>query len=612
MAGRLPAPPFRHVPQASVVAAPARKVSVLFAQALLCQRAGSAAKAISLYNQVLSLKPDLPECHNNLGAAFASLGKFAEAAAAYRRAIALKPDNADAHSNLGVALANLGKCDEAVAAYRGAIAIKADFAGAYSNLADTLRVIGDFEASEAACRKAILLKPDYPQAHANLGNVLKGRGRLDEAEETLRHAIMLDPTNAEAHSSLGAVLMDLGRAEEAEAALRRAIALKPDCATAYNNLGLVLKEAGSVSEARQAAEMAVRFAPRQPLHFVNLGEVRRYAAGDRYLATLEALAKDIDSLPLDERVCLHFALAKAYADIGQPADEFRQLLAGNRLKRSRIAYDEATTLGMLDRVEAVFAAERAATPSCAGDPVPVPIFIIGMPRSGTTLIEQILASHPRVFGGGELKLFERATAATGATLSTSRQFPEMALRMSDEHFRALGQCYLAGIKRLAPAATHITDKMPSNFLFAGAIHRALPGAIIIHAVRDPIDVCVSCFSRLFAEGQAHTYDLAELGRYYRRYQALMAHWRRVLPQRRILDVRYEETVGDLEGVARRIIAHCGLDWDSRCLAFHQTQRPVRTASATQVRQPIYTHAVGRWRMYEPFLGPLIKALSDAP
>jgi hypothetical protein len=183
--------------------------------------------------------------------------------------------------------------------------------------------------------------------------------------------------------------------------------------------------------------------------------------------------------------------------------------------------------------------------------------------------------------------------------------------MIGKDYRDLGTRYLAELKRLAPAAIHVTDKMPGNFIFAGLVHLALPNAAIIHTIRNPVDTCLSCFSKLFTEGQTHTYDLAELGRYYSHYQALMAHWHCVLPPCRILDVRYEDVVADLEGQARRIIAHCGLNWDSRCLAFHQTERPILTASAAQVRQPIYNSAVGRWRVHEEALRPLLAELSIA-
>ena len=316
------------------------------------------------------------------------------------------------------------------------------------------------------------------------------------------------------------------------------------------------------------------------------------------------------SLSIDDRIELHFALGKAYEDLGRDAEAFTQWLDGNALKRRQITYDEAATLGALDRIQAVFTSELIRRWQNVGHPSPVPVFIVGMARSGSTLVEQILASHPQVFGGGELKYFDAAVQGIRTKFGGSATFPELVSGMTGEDYRDLGTRYLAEIERLAPAATHITDKMPGNFIFAGLIHLALPNATIIHTIRDPVDTCLSCFSKLFTEGQNHTYDLAELGRYYRHYQALMAHWHRVLPPGRILDVRYEDVVADLEGQARRIIAHCGLDWDPRCLAFHQTERPVLTASAAQVRQPIYNSAVGRWRVHEEALQPLLAELAN--
>jgi Sulfotransferase family len=232
-----------------------------------------------------------------------------------------------------------------------------------------------------------------------------------------------------------------------------------------------------------------------------------------------------------------------------------------------------------------------------------------MPRSGTTLVEQILASHPDVHGAGELALFERTAASVRASLSGAPAFPAVVRDMSGEHLQELGARYVTALRQLAPGAKRITDKMPSNFFFAGLIHLALPNATIIHVVRDPADTCMSCFARHFVKGQLHTYDLAELGRCYRRYETLMAHWHRALPRGRILDVRYEALVGDLEGVTRRVLAHCGLTWDPCCLDFYSTERSVRTASATQVRQPIYQNSVGRWRRYEAFVAPLLAELS---
>jgi hypothetical protein len=237
-----------------------------------------------------------------------------------------------------------------------------------------------------------------------------------------------------------------------------------------------------------------------------------------------------------------------------------------------------------------------------GDPSSVPVFIVGMPRSGTTLIEQILASHPRVFGAGELMNLTR----TVATLSRRAPFLGAILAMGAPELRELGAHYVTEVRQLAPEADRIIDKMPANFRLVGLIHLALPNARIIHARRDPLDTCFSCFSQLFSGDQPFSYDLAELGRYYSAYEMLMQHWRRVLPRGVMLEVNYEDVIGDLEGEARRIVSHCGLEWDDACLSFHQTERPVR--STFQVRQPIYRNSVGRWRLYERHLGPLIGAL----
>jgi hypothetical protein len=242
-----------------------------------------------------------------------------------------------------------------------------------------------------------------------------------------------------------------------------------------------------------------------------------------------------------------------------------------------------------------------------GEQSRLPIFVIGMPRSGTTLIEQILASHPQVFGAGELALFDQAAGALRDSLPGQPPYPDMAEAMSGEDFGKVGAIYLERLTQLAPDAHRIVDKMPGNFLLAGLIHLALPNATIIHAVRDPVDTCVSCYSLLFND-QKYSYDLSELGRYYWHYQSLMAHWHGVLPPGRILDVRYEELIGDLEGVARRIVAQCGLPWDERCLDFHRTSRMVNTPSATQVRKPIYRSSIGRWRRYKALLSPLLAEL----
>jgi Sulfotransferase family len=374
-------------------------------------------------------------------------------------------------------------------------------------------------------------------------------------------------------------------------------------------MGNVLKELGQLREAQSAYLEAIRLDPGSASNYLNLADSKTFAPGDPHLAAMEALAASTEGLSKTDRMLLDFALGKAYADLKDHRRSFKHLLAGNTAKRARIAYDENGAMAQFDRIEAVFTRQLIAAKSGGGDASAMPIFILGMPRSGTTLVEQIVASHPMVHGAGELYTLSELVRDVHGPDGNALSYPEFVAALDAPALRRIGARYIAAVRAIAPEGERVTDKMPSNYYFAGLIHLALPSAKIIHTIRDPVDTCVSCFSKLFSEEQIHTYDLGELGRYHSRYQRLMAHWHRVLPAGRILDVRYEDVVADLEKEARRIIAHCGLPWDDRCLAFHKTDRPVRTASATQVRQPIYKSAVGRWRVYEQQLGPLLAGLN---
>jgi tetratricopeptide (TPR) repeat protein len=561
-------------------------------------------EAATVCRNAIRLKADFAEAHCTLGAVLRDQGKLADSISASRLAIRYKADLADAHSNLGAALHDQGKLDDAVAAHLEAIRLRPDMALFHFNLGATLHDCRRYDEAVNEYRQAIRINPDFAEAHSNLGATLREQDKLDEAIAAERHALRIKPDLAVAHSNLGAALYDQGHIHDAVAAYRQAILLKPDLAAAHGSFGAALIELGRVAEGRASLQRAINLAPRKIKYRRYLGEVDRYIAGEPRLAALEEFARNTAQLSANDRIELHFALGKAYDDVARYADAFRHLLEGNALKRRQIVYNEAATLGVLERIRTVFTSDLIRAWRNAGHPSSVPIFVVGMQRSGTTLVEQILASHPQVFGAGELKHFDRAMEGARAKRGRSAIFPEAILGMTNTDFYELGAQYAASTRQLAPGASHIVDKMPANFLVAGLIHLALPNAVIIHAKRDPMDTCLSCFSKLFAETQNHTYDLAELGRYYRGYQKLMEHWRSVLPAERILDVRYEDVVADLEGQARRIIAHCGLDWDPQCLAFYETKRPVRTASAMQVRQPIYNSAIGRWRLYESFLGPL--------
>ncbi len=572
---------------------------------------GKREEAIAQFGRALALRPDYAEAYNNLGNALQDQGSVADAMAQYQRALALKPDYAEAHYNLANTLLKQGKREEAIAQYGRALALRPDYAEAHNNLGNALYHQGRFADAMAQYRCALALRPDYAEAHYNLANTLLKQGKREEAIAQYGRALALRPAYPEAHNNLGSALQDQGSFADAIAHYQRALALRPDYAEAHYNSANVMLTQGRLEEAQHAYETAIEFAPDTARYYRSLLDLRRPVAGDRYMAAMERLAQNMASLPNDDQQELHFALGKAYADLEQYERSFPHLLAGNALKRRDVAYDEPAVLGLLDRIRAVFTRDLMLSKRGVGDPSAVPIFIVGMLRSGTTLAEQILASHPDVYGAGEREDFTRAVNSLRASNDAPTAFPEAVAALPDETLRQLGASYLAAVAAAAPHAARITDKMPGNFAYAGLIHLALPNARIIHMRRDPIDTCLSCFASLFAAGQPHSYDLAELGRSYRAYATLMAHWRQVLPAGGMLDVQYEDLVADVGQQAHRIVAHCGLDWDDACLAFHNTQRPVLTASAAQVRQRIYRTSVGRWQRYGDLLQPLIGELGRA-
>ncbi|HEX4144964.1 MAG TPA: sulfotransferase [Pirellulales bacterium] len=535
-------------------------------------------------------------------------GRWEEAARAYRAILTRRPGIARVHEELGGMLGQQGKLDEAAAELEQALTLDPRLFAAHNQLGCIFQAQGKFERAVACFERAIALRPDYVEAHVNLGNMLLGQRKLDEAIARFEHALTLRPNFAETHNNLGAALRTQGRLDEAAARFEQALALKPDYAEAHNNLANVLWQQGKFDQAAACYERALAIKPDYAEAHYDRADLKTFRAGDPELAALQSLAT-AGHLPPGKMLYIHFALGKALEDVGDHPRAFEHWLEGNALKRREIAYDEAAWQRAFRAITDAFDASLLERLAAAGDPSPTPIFVLGMPRSGSTLVEQILASHPLVHSAGEARNLDRVVRSVTNSAGRPFPFPAWVSSLDADSSRRLGQAYLASLPKLPDGKTRITDKVPGNFLYVGLIRLILPHARIIHTVRDPVDTCVSCFSKLIAD-LPFSYDLGELGRYFRWYYELMAHWRAILPAGAMLDVAYEDVVDNLEQQARRLIDFCGLPWDDRCLSFHETRRPIATASNVQVRRPIYRGSLARWRRYEAWLGPLLTELAS--
>lgn len=567
-------------------------------------------EAAKVYADLAAIVPQSVPTLANLGSVLTAAGRHEDALKAYERVRALSPRSAPAHHACGASLANLARHEEAIIRFREALGIDPNHTAASNDLGMSLAQLGRHDEAIGAFERVRALMPSSALARQNLavalkdfGRALADHGRFREAVAQFERALQLLPGFTVASYCLGDALNNLGRPKEALAIFEKLLTADPNDVWAHLGMGDALKSIGRFDEARAEFERAVALAPTSALCHRFLAEAGRFNDGDPRLAALEQLARNADAIPEHEEPELYFALAKAYDELERYSEAFKALAKANALKRRQVHYDEAAHLEGLHGIAALFTSEFLAAHGATGDPSDIPIFIVGMPRSGTTLVEQILASHAEVFGAGELNtldiLLESRTRAG--------RFPLDAELLSNDALREIGRDYVAELRALAPDAARITDKMTGNFRLIGLIRLALPNARIIHVKRDPLDTCFSCFAHQFRHLN-FTYDLGELGRDYKAYEKMMAHWRRVLPQGAMLEVQYETLVDNFETEVRRILAYCGLAWDAHCLTFHETERPVQTESAQQVRRPLYRGAIGRAKNYALWLGPLREAL----
>ena len=533
-------------------------------------------------------------------------GHLSEAEVLYRQILQTEPNHPDALHHLGLLAYQVGKSKIAVELISKAINHRSDYVEAYNNLGNALRAQGNLDGAVASFRRALALKPDSSIFHNNLGNVLKDQGKLDEAIKNFRQAIVLNPDYADAFYNLGIALQLQNKLNEAATNYRRTLALQADYVNAYNNLGNILKAQGKLDEAIACFRQALTIKPDYAGAFKNLSAIVKYTKVDNTVKRMENLYNNRELSNID-RITLGFALGKVFEDLREYEKSFDFILAANLLKRKSFYYSIQKDHIYFKNIEKIFSIGFFSSHHGSGHKDKTPIFILGMPRSGTTLVEQILASHPLVVGAGELPTLPRLIKSICAG-NEMADFPECMQQLDMNAFEQMGLDYVDKIREYSSDRKYIVDKLPHNFLHVGLIKTILPNAKVIHCARNPMDTCLSIFKTDFTGLHKYAYDMRELGQYYKLYRELMVHWEKVLP-RFIYTIRYEEIVSDQQNQTKSLLDFCSLPWDESCLSFYKMERTVQTASFAQVRQRVYKNSVELWRQYEKQLEPLRKIIS---
>jgi tetratricopeptide (TPR) repeat protein len=584
---------------------------------MACNNLGNALRlrgdldgALSHFRRATEIDPNLAEAHSNLGQLLLERHQPHEALAHLRTAVCLRPDLAEARNNLGNALREAGRLAEARQSYAEALRINPHLAMTYNNMGQALQEENALDDACAWYQRALQLDATSARIHCNLASLLAEQEKYDDALTVFHRALELDPTYAEAHCGLGGVRHEQGHFEQAQTHYREALRHKPDLPAAHCALGTVREELGDFKDAESCWRTALRYDSSLAGAYSALATLLRGKLADEDLVAMRQLLADPD-LHDGRRGALHFGLAQVLDARGAYHEAAESLRVANALalagarKRGQ-GYDPAEHARFVSGMMAVCTPAFFERVRGFGLETERPIFIAGLPRSGTTLTEQILASHSQVFGAGELRFGRDDFEALAA--GEDRGLDALAY-LDQETVRRIGARHLERLCELNADRPHMADKMPDNYLYLGLLAVLFPKAKFIHCRRDLRDIAVSCWMTNFRHIRWAN-DPDHIAGRFAEYRRLMDHWRRVLPVP-LLEVDYEQTVADLEGVARRLVDWCGLDWEPGCLKFHEGQRPVRTASVSQVRQPIYKRSVARWKHYEQALGPLFERLGSA-
>lgn len=618
-----------------------RKLSRLKTRADTLLQSGQLEAACSLYVQVCELIPTDADAWVSLGIMQRRLQQFAASEKSCRKALSLEPGHSRGRQALGAALQQQGYLNEAIASYRDAVRLDPELEETWYFLANALRQAGQDAGASDAYRHLLDLNPDHFEGLNNFGSHLRVLGEADEAIGRLRHALGLKPDSVETMTNLGDAYVARSRYEEALELLHRATVLRPDFANAFRALGNAQHHAGRLREAlssydralvlrpgwrivnvarakileqlgehRQAFELlspllADGFDPAIPVYF----DVSKHVGGrDEAVTALEGYLADRPDMRPDAAAAIHFQLGRHYDEAGEYEDAFQHFEQANR--NTAASYDREAQARLVDEIIKTYSPSFVSSMARACNDSSLPIFIVGMPRSGTSLVEQILASHAAVFGAGELPDISRLAQELTQTYP-GFGFPAYARLLDTAVLESRGSRYIERLVSLAPDALRITDKMPYNLPYVGLMAQMFPAARVIQCERHPLDTCLSCYFADFGTvGHAFSYGLESVADFYIQYQRLLDHWGSLLPDS-VMRIRYADLVSEQDRYSRQLVDFCGLEWDDRCLEFHKTDRFVFTLSYDQVRQPMYTRSMDRWKHYEKFIGPMRDRLEAA-
>ena len=531
---------------------------------------GQMDKALLSIKELIQDFPNIPLLHNISGACNSALGEIDSSIISFNKAIELKPDYDEAYFNLGVAFHQTGQLGEAINCYE----------------------------------RAISIKHAYPTAHNNLGLIALSQGQLDNALKSFEWAVAYSPEYAEAHNSLGAALQELKQFEKAKVSFKKAVALNPQYAQGLHNLAILSEIINLQDEASEYYEKALVVEPNYAEAYRNQSRTKKYKKNDPQIAQMQSIYSN-DNLSISDKVHINFALAKVNEDLGNQKDFFKHLDEGSRLRKKQLNYNINETEEFHSSLIRLFSEDQPKIKQLSLDPLDIrPIFIVGMPRSGTSLVEQIISSHHSVHGAGELNNFKNIV-----TPALKNYISNLTNTINEDDLLSIRKNYIKSLMDLNVSEKIITDKMPVNFRMIGLILTAIPEAKIIHLTRDPKATCWSNYKHYFANENGFTFDQEDLARFFILYQELMGFWHKSFPNK-IHDISYERLTTHQEDETHKLLKYCELDWDNNCLNFHKNTRAVHTASASQVRQKMYQGSSDAWKKYEKFLQPLIMGLNQ--